>query len=666
MAPRQATVEVGEAKPGETKVRRSFCSPDKLVERPVEGVNTMAEVLEYAVNKFGSKPMVGYRDLIKMHKEEKEITKKVDGKYQKEKKTWEYFELSDYKYITYKEFADRVKVISSGLIHLGLSNSTRFNIYASTAVNWQLMAHACFAQGITFCTAYDTLGEEGLQHSLDEPEVVGLFTNAELLGTLGNVVADTPHLKYVIYDGEDKKGALEKITKTLEERGGRTLHLDELFKEGKEHPAEPNLPKADDIAAIMYTSGSTGKPKGVILKQSNIVAAIGAVLLLLGDYLHPMDTFLAYLPLAHILEFVVECALMTAGVTMGYGRVKTLTSNSTRNCQGDLQTFRPSVLVGVPAVFELIRKGIAAKVNAGGSIKKNVFNAAMTIKKNNVPILTRVVDNVVFKQVRDQTGGRLRLALSGGAPLSRETQEFLNVALVQLLQGYGMTESSAMCAILTPEFYQYTCVGVISPAIECKLIDVPEAGYFASNDPPQGEILIRGPAVTSGYFKREDVTKETISDDGWLMTGDVGQWNKDGTLSIIDRKKNLVKLSGGEYIAIERLESTYKASEVVSNICVVANSNAKQPMAVIFPHEQNLKGALGSDAELAELIKDKNARSVVLNAVNQVGKKAGFKAMEQLQTVILVCEELPMTAAQKLERKKVEEKYKDQINTVYP
>ena len=443
MPAKMATVEIGEAKKGETKVRRSFCSPDKLVERSVEGVNTMSDVLEYAVKKFKNKPMVGYRDLIKMHKEEKEITKKVDGVDKKEKKTWEYFEMSDYKYITYQEFADKVLLISSGLVHLGLGNDTRFNIYASTAVNWQLMAHSCFAQGITFCTAYDTLGEEGLQHSLDEPEVVGVFTNADLLPMLGKVVKDCPHLKYVIYDGKDEKGALSKVEEVLKEREGRAIHIDELIKEGKANPAKKNPPKPEDTAAIMYTSGSTGKPKGVILKQSNIVAAIGAVLMLLGKELQPNETFLAYLPLAHILEFVVECALMSAGVTMGYGKVKTLTSNSTKNCLGDLQTFKPSILVGVPAVFELIRKGITSKVNAGGSLKKNIFNASLSIKKNKIPLLTSAVDAIVFKQVKAQTGGRLRLALSGGAPLSRETQEFLDTALVQLLQGYGMTESSA-------------------------------------------------------------------------------------------------------------------------------------------------------------------------------------------------------------------------------
>lgn len=304
------------------------------------------------------------------------------------------------------------------------------------------MAHSCFAQSIPFCTAYDTLGEEGLQHSLHEPEVVGVFTNGDLLGTLANVLADTPTVKYVVYDGEPKPEDIEKVKKALGEReGSKILSIDELRKDGKANIAEKNPPKPSDVACIMYTSGSTGAPKGVILTHANLVASIGAVVLLLGEHLKPNDSFLAYLPLAHILEFIVECSFTFIGVTMGYGKVKTLTQASVRNCDGDLKAFKPSIMVGVPAVWELIRKGVVTKVNNSGALKKNMFNGALAIKKNKVPVLSGVVDAVVFKAVKEQTGGRMRLGLSGGAPLSKETQEFLDIALVTLLQGYGMTES---------------------------------------------------------------------------------------------------------------------------------------------------------------------------------------------------------------------------------
>ena len=156
---------------------------------------------------------------------------------------------------------------------------------------------------------------------------------------------------------------------------------------------------------------------------------------LLGHHLGSNDTFLAYLPLAHILEYIVELALYFVGMTVGYGRVKTLTDASVRHCLGDLREFRPSIMVGVPAVWETIRKGVLAKVNSSGSFKKTLFTGALAVKKAHVPGLSQVVDSVVLSQVKAQTGGRLRLALSGGAALSRETQEFLSLALVTLLQG---------------------------------------------------------------------------------------------------------------------------------------------------------------------------------------------------------------------------------------
>lgn len=201
---------------------------------------------------------------------------------------------------------------------------------------------------------------------------------------------------------------------------------------------------------------------------------------------------------------------------MGYGTVKTLTDTSVRNCVGDIRAFRPTIMVGVPAVWELIRKGILTKVKAGGGLKAAVFNGAFAAKK--AGYLAGLTDAVVFKAVKQATGGRLKFALSGGAPISRETQEFLSIALVMVLQGYGMTESCAMCgeyrpsssnspksdsrpspAILPPDFHQYGTVGVPVPSCEIKLIDVPEANYFSTNTPPQGEILIRGPSITKGY-----------------------------------------------------------------------------------------------------------------------------------------------------------------------
>jgi len=319
-------------------------------------------------------------------------------------------------------------------------------------------------------------------------------------------------------------------------------------------------------------------------------------------------------------------------------------------------------------------------VNASGTLKKSVFNGAMAVKKANVPVLVDVADALVFNGVKAATGGRLRLAMCGGAALSKETQEFLSVALVTMLQGYGMTESCAMCAILPPELMQYGSVGLPVPCIEIKLIDVLEAGYKATGNPPQGEVCIRGPSVTKGYYKRPDLNNdETIfTKDGWLRTGDVGQWNADGTLTLIDRIKNLVKLQGGEYIALERLEATYKSCNLVSNICVHASAEAKQPIAIIIPHEVHLRHMLtqralaGVDATapLKDLCQGKAVQELVLKECNACGKKNNFRPMEMLEAVILTPDEWTpesglVTAAQKVQRSRVAKYFEDEIKTIY-
>jgi long-chain acyl-CoA synthetase len=288
----------------------------------------------------------------------------------------------------------------------------------------------------------------------------------------------------------------------------------------------------------------------------------------------------------------------------------------------------------------------------------------------------------MLKTVKAATGGRLRVALSGGAAVSKETQEFLSQALVMVLQGYGMTESCGMCAICPPELISWGPVGLPVPSVEIKLIDVPDAGYRSTNDPPQGEVLIRGPSVTKGYYKRDDLNNDEniFTKDGWLRTGDVGQWNKDGTLSLIDRIKNLIKLSGGEYIALERLESTYKSCNLVGNMCVHATQDFKQPVAIIIPHEAHLRQALQGNSNsslsalheksLPDLCQNEDVKELILKECNGVGKKNGFKPLETLSAVILTPDEWTpesglVTPAQKVQRKKVAEHFKEEIDKAY-
>lgn len=273
---------------------------------------------------------------------------------------------------------------------------------------------------------------------MNEPECAGLFTNADLLPVLCNVLGNTTTIKFIIYDGTAKPELLEKLKAVRE--GLTILTLDEIKARGESsivtaEESKARLPKSEDIHCIMYTSGSTGAPKGVVLTHANLIAGVGGVFKLLGHSFKSDDTFLAFLPLAHILEYIVEVTLLFVGMTFGYGKIKTLTDGSVRNCKGDIREFRPSIMVGVPAVWETIRKGILTTVNAGGLLKQTVFNGSVKIKKAGVPGLSQLVDSVVLSKIKAATGGRLRLALSGGSAMSRETHEFLNNVLVTVLQG---------------------------------------------------------------------------------------------------------------------------------------------------------------------------------------------------------------------------------------
>ncbi len=332
---------------------------------------------------------------------------------------------------------------------------------------------------------------------------------------------------------------------------------------------------------------------------------------------------------------------------MGYGNPKTLSDTSVKNCKGDIREFKPTVLVGVPAVWESVKKGIVAKVNSGSPIVKNLFWSALWAKQQmlawGIPGVG-ILDSVVFKKVKDATGGKLRICLNGGGPVSKDTQRFISLAITPMISGYGLTETTAMGALMDPMEWTDEALGDIPGSIEIKLVDYPEAGYFATNKPnPQGEIWIRGVTVMDSYYENEKETKEAMGPDGWFKTGDIGEWDKNGHLKMIDRKKNLVKTQNGEYIALEKLESIYRSATVVANICVYADQQRTKPIAIIVPAEPALKklaeqiGVEGTGVE--DLVHNKKLQAAVLKAMQQAGRSGGLSGIEIIEGVVLADEE---------------------------
>ncbi|KAK9471125.1 eukaryotic long-chain fatty acid CoA synthetase (LC-FACS) [Dipodascopsis tothii] len=659
---------------GETVPRRNTKAINGLVKTPHPDIATAYDIVRYAAKTFGSKQCLGSRKLVDTHDETKLVKKMVDGKEVNVPKKWTYFELSPYSYISYSELLEQVNHIGSGLAHYGLDSSKILQLYASTSANWLATALGASSQSIPISTAYDTLGEEGLTHSLNETEAFAVFTDASLLPSLVRPLKSVPKLQMIIYRETPAEGALEKLA--TEFPNIKLVSFDDLVSAGKANPAEPIPPKADDLCCIMYTSGSTGTPKGVVLTHRNVVASVAGTNGAVGDVVTKDDYLLTYLPLAHILEFVFELSCLFWGGTLGYGTVRTISDLSVRNCRGDIAEFRPTVMVGVPAVWESVRKGIVNKVQAAGSVTSKVFwgafKAKQALQSMRLPGAS-LLDSIVFKKVKEATGGRLRIVMNGGAPLSVETQMFITTVIAPMIIGYGLTETAAMCCLMAPSRLAMGVAGDPMVCVEIKLVDVPENGYLSTNNPPQGEVLVRGDCVSSQYYKNERETKDAYTEDGWFRTGDIGEWAPSGHLRLIDRKKNLVKTLNGEYIALEKLESLYRTSRLVQNICVYADSNHVKPIAMVQPVEAalvNLAKEMKIEKSFGALVHDEAIQKAVLNQLLDAGKKGGLAGIELICGVVLSDEEWTaqnglLTAAQKLQRKKILEEHKARVDALY-
>ncbi|KAL9644312.1 hypothetical protein ABK040_005773 [Willaertia magna] len=664
----------------ETKPRISVqCPNNKLLDSPVEGVSTMNEYFAWLVKTYKNNACLGHR--IPLRK----IIEKREGI------DWEVIEFGDLVYETYEAIDKRINNFAAGVVRLtGMNSYDRFGIFDETRKEWLMALHACFRYNITSMTVYASLGDSALISSINECEVTCLLVNEKSLTKIAKVIQPgCPTLKTIIYtEGqaftESEKEKTTKLIQELTEKGLKVYSFEEVEKIGENDYKNDNVIKPREVATkeslalIMYTSGSTGNPKGILISHKNILSIIASADVQIGDDDKVAYVYCAYLPLAHILEMAAEHVVLKRGGRIGYANPKTLTDKGARP-KGDLEVIAPGVLVGVPRVFDTIKKGALEKLKKSPPIVQWLFNNAFSYKLNALYAgrETPLWNLLVFKKFKQLTGGRLALILSGGAALSKDTHEFLRVCLsCCVIQGYGLTETSAgACLQCGYGKFQTGSVGTPVPSVQVKLVSVPEMNYLVTDNPPRGEIVIKGHTVTMGYYKQEELTKESYGEDGYFKSGDIAVLNPNGSFSIIDRKKNLIKLSQGEYIAIEKLESIYGNSPFIApnGIMVYGDSEKSFAVALIilqpgytkqWAHENGLTENIG------ELLENKQLRAAVKNSLLSEAKKANLQRMEEIKDFRLLIDEWTpenelLTSAMKLKRPNLVKKYKDLIDEMY-
>ncbi|KAF5966023.1 fumonisin cluster-fatty acyl-CoA Synthase [Fusarium bulbicola] len=650
---------------GESLPRRHPRAKDGLLRYPTEGVLTVFDIVRHSAKLYPNHKAVGSRRLIKMHREFKIVEDK--------KKEWIYYELSPYNYLSYSQYELLAIQIGSGLRKLSLSSSSKVYLFGTTSANWISMSHGCASQGIPIVTGYDTLSAKDIQHSLSQTHAEAIYLDLHLLDT-ASIAIENSEVKIVIVNTDSIFSAGYEIEQFRNRHPQfNVITYEELIQLGRHNLAEPIPVKSSDLYCIMYTSGSTGVPNGCCITHENFVAGITGLLAGIDDFVSDKERVLAYLPLAHIFEMALENLVMYIGGTLGYGNPKTLTDASLRNCNGDMVEFKPTIMVGVPQIWETIRKAVLSKLDCSGLVAKMVFWTAISFKsfaaRYSLPC-KGVFDDLVFGRVRQMTGGRLRYILNGSSGIANNTKEFLSLIVAEVLTGYGLTETCANGALGSPFEQTTSAIGSTSPALDVKLVSIPELGYFADMGAGlcQGEILLRGPAVFKEYFNNPEGTRKAFTPDGWFRTGDVGEFDDHGHLKIIDRVKSLVKMQGGEYIALAKLESIYRTSRTILQVMVHADCDYTRPIVIIMPNTKVLEDKaqeLGFSDDDSTLSSERMS-AYVLEDLQAIASRSGLSKIETVAGVVITdLEWTPqsglVTPTMKINRKFILNCFRDEV-----
>jgi len=604
-----------------------------------------------------------------------------------------------YAFQSYAEVGATVCTLATGLVAENLLDAPSnedglqlLGLFVRNCSAWVVAEQACYRQGAVTVPLYDTFGSETLAFIVRQTGLATVVCGVKELPLLAEVSKACPSLKTVIVVGSGggaavPSGALLRLL-TWDDvlRAGREANAAPSSSSSSARAVPPTPPAPSDIATICYTSGTTGKPKGAVISHQNLVAVSAAGL---DSCMHVRndDVYLSFLPLPHIFERIVVNSLLAMGAAVGFSRGDPL------KIIEDVVALQPTIFCAVPRLYNRIHDKVSLRASTEPGLAGHLLRAALKAKldalRRRGTLAHAVWDRLVFHKIKASLGlARVRLMLSGGAPLPAPTMAFFRVLLgaeCSCHEGYGQTETTGATSLTFTGDLRGGHVGGPFPCCEIKLVDVPEMGYLSTDTlhdgvvpcAGRGEIWVRGPGVIRGNYRDPEETAEagldgSLAGKRWLRSGDVGMWLPQGQLAIIDRKKNMFKLAQGEYVAVEKIEGALaQGAPLVAQLFVHGDSRESQLVAVAVP----------DDDAAAAWYKEHNGGKVepslpafaraVLAQLQAAGKAAGLKGFEQVYDVHIEGSQpwTPqnglLTPTMKLKRAALAKRYKDEITRMY-
>jgi long-chain acyl-CoA synthetase len=557
--------------------------------------------------------------------------------------------------ISSREFGQRVARISHTLRSWAIQPGDRVAILSENRPEWPMADMATLLIGGVTVPLYTTLTPEQTAFVLNDSGCRVIFLSSDQqLHKLLSILPQTKIERIIVMDSIEFAGDLAPFA-------NRCVTLDRIGRDGPDILGPQIESRArsispDDLATIVYTSGTTGTSKGAKLTQGNIASNI--LCSLLGFDMQPGLVSISFLPLCHITARHLDFAMIYHGVTLAY-------CPFIERLPEALQEVRPSLFVAVPRVYEKIYA--QAEQKAKGFPKRSIFNWALSVGRRNKPEILagrtpkspawKLANKLVFSKIREGMGGKVETFISGGAPLGRELAEWYAAVGIRIHEGYGLTETSPVIALNTPKNHRIGTVGKIMPNLEVRIAD-------------DGEILVRGPSIFKGYWNRPDETHAAFTGD-WFKTGDIGNVDADGYLSVTDRKKDLIKTSGGKFIAPQPIENSLKLNPLVG-IAAILGDRRKFPAVIVSPNFPLLEEwartngiPFTSRVELVASPKVQSLYDGIVEGINQ-----NLARFEKLKRVMLVPDEFTadngaLTPTLKLRRRVIEDRYRKQIDDLY-